>query len=734
MGLTLFTYLAALVAALAALGIKGRGGGTGAFRLAALASVAFALLLATGYLLAADYRSAAVLLLRAADAAAIMSYAAFLRLAFLYPAGRRHIVIDVVLLLASAALLWFMTFTDLYVIEVRRFGTEYLRFEGEYHALTTAIGASVGMGAVIVLALRGFLSKNRVFRQHLLVMAIGVAGSVAWGYVFAVLGPNVGLERLYPLSAANIVASVLAAAYAFSSTRVFQARSAARGLGVWTVIALAFGAPLGLLVGVGFLFRAASPVTAIGISALAFFVVARWTESFARGRLGSERDESAREDLEAAIAHIDLSAGRDTVLGQLSAILGEAIGCTWFATLSEDDSGGLRRVYPDDDTLVSPAGSPALDALAAIERRAILKSDVEADVSFAEHRSALLAFFEALGAEAVVLAKEGRRVVGVFAFGPKRSGADYNALDYETFDAVHGKLFVVAYYARHVARESLLETVEQEIGLADQIVRSVQERIDPIVHPGVNVSFRCEAPRGLGGDLFDSVRISEHRWFFVVGDVSGKGLNASMSMIILKSMIRTLLREEKDFVKLVARTNTFIKERLPRGTFFSGIFGFLALDKGSIYFINCGIPAMFFRSPGLDAVIEAQGEGRMLGFVRNIEPYLKTRKLVLPPGSRVLISTDGIVEAESIRGERYGKERLVRILGENKDKTAAETVDAVVKSAGAFAGGKLDDDITIVAIDYDGRPAGTVSAGTVAARTAGRPIGRPVAASKEKKQ
>ena len=74
-------------------------------------------------------------------------------------------------------------------------------------------------------------------------------------------------------------------------------------------------------------------------------------------------------------------------------------------------------------------------------------------------------------------------------------------------------------------------------------------------------------------------------------------------MVILKSMIRTLLKEEKDFVKLVARANAFIKERLPRGTFFSGMFGFLALDKGSIYFINCGIPAMFFRSPGLDSRI-----------------------------------------------------------------------------------------------------------------------------------
>jgi serine phosphatase RsbU (regulator of sigma subunit) len=136
------------------------------------------------------------------------------------------------------------------------------------------------------------------------------------------------------------------------------------------------------------------------------------------------------------------------------------------------------------------------------------------------------------------------------------------------------------------------------------------------------------------------------------------------------------------------------------------MFAFLALDKGAMYFINCGIPAMYIRSPGLDSVMEAQGEGKMLGFVRDVEPYLKTRKLMLPPGSRVVISTDGILEAESVRGERYGKERLVRIISENKGSPPAGTVDAIVRTAAAFAGGKLDDDITVVTIDWNGRPSG----------------------------
>ncbi len=702
MGLTLVGGLAGLAMAALALGARGMRRGAAFFRLAAILSALAALAQAAGYALAAERGGIALVLLRLSAASTLAAYLAYLRVSLGYPYARRLVAVDAVLLAAALGGAWFCLGTQAYIESVRRVGPDLIRFEGSGHGLYLLLGALVGGSALAVTLAKALAQRNRMFRQHLFLMAAGLSASIAWGYLltrYAVSGP---LASAYPLSAIGLLGAALAGAYAYSSTRPFLASQALKAAGAWAVVALAFGAPAGIIAALAFIFVGQAPVVTAAVTLLAFVAFGRAAEAFARGRLGAERDEAAREALEAAIAHLDLSEGRGATLARLSAVMTEALGASWLQSLSEDEAGGLRRTFPDDGTLVLAAGSQALEALAALDRRVVLQSDVMADEAFAEHRDTLLGFLGDLGAEALVLAKEGRRVIGAFALGPKRSGADYDALDYATLDAAHGKLFVVAYYARHVERESLLETVEKEIGLADQIVRSIQERVDPIAHPGVGVAFRCRSSRGLGGDLFDSVRLSEHRWFFVVGDVSGKGLNASMSMIILKSMIRTLLAEEKDFTRLVSRINAFIKERLPRGTFFSGLFGFLALDKGSVYFINCGIPAMLFGSPALDSVMEAQGEGRMLGFVRNVEPYLKTKKLALPPGSRLLICTDGIVEAESVRGERYGKERLARILAENKASGAEETVEAVIRSATAFAGGRLDDDITVVAIDYEG--------------------------------
>ncbi len=702
MGLTLYTFLAVVLMVALALRARGRGISVWVFRVAAFLSIVYALAIAGGYIYAGYQRGVATMLIRLGGASAAIAYFFFIRLALAYPKAIRLSILDI----AIPLLLLAIGMTDIFVLDVRRILLDFVIFESRYFSVITIAGLASGLAAAVITVVRSFRMRNRVFRQQLFLVSIGLGMWAIWSFAFTRMSPLLGFGAVYPLSALNGLFVVAAFSYSFSSTRTFQVLALSKGLLAWVVVLLLFGVPASLATGTVYIFRDISPAVVIIGSFLVLVVLGRWAERFARGRLGIERNEAAREDLEAAIAHLDLSSGREAVLVELDTILSSSFDCSWFQALSENEEGDLVRVHPDDETVITVAGSPLMSALASAGRSVILRAELEADASLEALKAPLAAFFDTLGAEAIIVAMEGRRLVGVFAFGPRKSGADYDAVDYETFAAIHGKLFVVAYYARHVARESLLQTVEKEIGLADQVVRSIQKHIDPIVYPGADVAFRCESPRSLGGDLFDSVRISAHRWFFVVGDISGKGLNASMSMIILKSMIRTLLKEEKDFIKLVARINRFIKERLPRGTFFSGLFAFLALDKGAMYFINCGIPAMYFRSPGLDSVMEAQGEGKMLGFVRDVEPYLKTRKLVLPPGSRVVISTDGILEAESVRGERYGKERLARVIGENKGASPAETVDAIVRSAGSFAGGKLDDDITVVTIDWNGRSSG----------------------------
>ena len=171
-----------------------------------------------------------------------------------------------------------------------------------------------------------------------------------------------------------------------------------------------------------------------------------------------------------------------------------------------------------------------------------------------ELRGPLLELFESLKAEALVIVLEGRRVDRPLR--PRARGARAPSTRPTTttaFRAIYGKLFVIAYYLKNIARESIMTTVDREIALSDQIIRFALEKVDRIEHPKADASWIARSARSLGGDFIDFVRLSQDRWFIVMGDVSGKGLSASMNMLILKSMIRTFLRVEKDFVGLVSQ-------------------------------------------------------------------------------------------------------------------------------------------------------------------------------------
>jgi hypothetical protein len=459
MGLTLFTYVSAALMLLGILKVKRRGRGSDlrTFRLAGLLSLSYAVCLATGYSLALNDSETALTLLRLAAFFAATSYLAFFRLALSYPYPRKLALVDLALVALGAVALWRFVFTGDYLVQVRRVAMEYLRFEGPRYTLLSMLGAAAALVAALVFLIRGFRTASHVYRQQLFVMAAGMLGSTLIGYLIAIYLPTHGLNTIYPIAGTSGLVAVWTASYSFSATRIFHVPTLAKTLGAWVVLLALFVVPLAFLAGVVLQFRLSIPAIVVISLTLGFLLFGRWAERFSRGRFGSARDEEAREQLESDIAHIDLSVGRDDVLGKLAAILEAEFKSSWFIMLSETDAGDLAKVYPGvDEALVAPAEAAVIQILAALPRPVVLKTDLISDPAFAPMKERLLAFLDGLACEALVVAREGRRVVGLFGLKAKRSGADYDALDYETLSAVYGKLFVVAYYVRHVARESLL--------------------------------------------------------------------------------------------------------------------------------------------------------------------------------------------------------------------------------------------------------------------------------------
>ena len=169
-------------------------------------------------------------------------------------------------------------------------------------------------------------------------------------------------------------------------------------------------------------------------------------------------------------------------------------------------------------------------------------------------------------------------------------------------------------------------------------------------------------------------------------------------MVIVKSIIRTYLEETRDFKLLVEKVNQFIRFNLPKGTFFEGIFGLIDFTDDTLYYINCGVPALFLYTRSYNNVIEIQGDGRVLGFVKDISRLIKVKKVKLNPGDIVVTCTDGLIDSKSLRGEIYGKERIQKSITEGTSFTASNLARSMYQTSLNFLSKGLDDDVSILVI------------------------------------
>jgi hypothetical protein len=598
--------------------------------------------------------------------------------------------------------------TDHYIALIFGVPGGVIRFAGDGYDLASDLLSGLVLAAAALLLFRGFLAKDRIESQRALIVAIAAIIVLAGLWVLGRAGSGIhvasgGMQVLWSFHLLVLPALVMAGAatYAIGIVRIFDWGILARRLLSWTILALLYGLPLGAVTAaLVFTGRLSFTIPLVG-APLAFLVARQLARGFATRRLKHIMEQEYREGLESGLSHIDLSAGRDAVLAETHRLLGSAFDFTEFAVMIEDGKGAFRSIYASTGrSAVVEKGSKMLEFIETMDVTVLLKSEVMGDPRWAEIRPALKGFLDLFRGEAIVFAREGRRIIGAFVMGSRRSGADYTDYDYESFRSIYGKLFVIAYYLKNVARESLVRTVSRELARSDQVIRFALDKIDRIDAPGIDTAWATLSTHTLGGDFVDFVRISKTRWFFVLGDISGKGLSAAMNMLILKSMIRTFLRVEKEFPALVQRVNAFIKENMPKGTFFAGIFGYFDVERKAFYFINCGIPTLLLYSPGFDAFIDVQGEGRILGFVRDVSPFLKPRKISLPPGSVLVSCTDGVTESENLRADRFGKERLIRSVRERLASDARTITDGVVEDLLDFTAGRQEDDISLLVMKF----------------------------------
>ena len=405
--------------------------------------------------------------------------------------------------------------------------------------------------------------------------------------------------------------------------------------------------------------------------------------------------------LEADLASIDYSGEMDEIIMSVYNMFTRNVQCSSMSVFVNNGEEYLENAFSSAirDTPVR-ADNPAFDALLNAGRNVIAFSEIDARSDIAEARESLEALFTDTRSDALILLSEGRNLLGCITLGLKTSGEHYTAYDISILTRLYSYFFVFGYYMRNISNREIIGTVNREIRMSSQIIASIQEDVDAVKNPKADVGYIMKSAHNIGGEFIDLIRINDHTHLFVIGSLSGQGIAASMNMVILKSVIRTFLDETHDFKMLIQRVNAFIRESLPKGSIFNGAFALVDFSADVMYYINCGIPAIFVYTQAYNNIIEIQGHGHVLGFVRDIMPYVSVRQIKLTKGDIVLSCTNGVLTSRSLRGDVFGKERVQQVMLSNLTFPASRIAQFVYDNLVKFMSKEIEADVSAFVMKY----------------------------------
>lgn len=216
-----------------------------------------------------------------------------------------------------------------------------------------------------------------------------------------------------------------------------------------------------------------------------------------------------------------------------------------------------------------------------------------------------------------------------------------------------------------------------------------------------------EPAREVGGDLYDFFMIDENRLFFAVGDVSGKGVGASLFMAISKALYKSsVLRGLTDIDEITAAANDEIARDNPEMLFVTLFAGILDLNTGVLEFCNAGhdLPQLYGPNTSPENIVSLEEGGGPPLCVMEGFPYMAA-STQMKPGDTLVVTTDGIGEAMNHDGELYGSERLLATLSkasegpDDPDPVIRNVYDDVKRHAD---GAPPSDDLTLLVVRWNG--------------------------------
>jgi sigma-B regulation protein RsbU (phosphoserine phosphatase) len=273
----------------------------------------------------------------------------------------------------------------------------------------------------------------------------------------------------------------------------------------------------------------------------------------------------------------------------------------------------------------------------------------------------------------------------------RRGASDFVQKPWDNEDLLQ-KLGMQTSWARAQRRAQRLR--EEELQEAREIQASLLPRTLPEL-PGYEVAATTQPLHFVGGDYYSVVRTSERHVALCIADVSGKGMAAALLMSNLQAALKPLMWQRLAPREVCQRLNRVLCDLAPIGKFVSLFFSVLDTAEGRLTYCNAGHnPPLLIRQDGRSKELDAAGA--VLG--QFPQWTYEQSEIQVGSGDKVLLFTDGLVEASNANDEWFGEQGLARIAREHPDSSAEELIGLLMRAASEHCDRQFRDDASLIVL------------------------------------
>ncbi|HTX18137.1 MAG TPA: GAF domain-containing SpoIIE family protein phosphatase [Bacteroidota bacterium] len=355
-----------------------------------------------------------------------------------------------------------------------------------------------------------------------------------------------------------------------------------------------------------------------------------------------------------------------------------------------------REVSTDEIQTILFGDESSVRSVVISSKKVLLIDDVSND-----RRTRYMAKLKKVGSLLVVPLLSHENLIGIL-YAVKQMDFGFDQDDIDVLSGFADQVTIAIENATLIQRSIEKERLQRELLLAQEMQKRLLPQSLP-VFPSVDMQAVSAPALEVGGDYYDVALLDDHHVGIVIGDVSGKGVGAAFYMAEVKGIFQSLSKIYISPKAFLVKANESLLSSIDKRSFISLIYAVLDVASGELVLSRAGHCPMLYATSSNVEYIKPSGMGLGLSSGSLFEDSLEEKKIMMKRGDVCVFYTDGVTESRSASGEEFGYERLVKVVNDNRTRTAEEIREQIIQQVWSYTDAQgYDDDLTVFVVKWNG--------------------------------